>query len=167
MRKHVLREDADDALLRFLACMAPGTKEAGPPLRKAMTLDEMRVRIRPDRSLEDVRLDDAWNDVNGDGDATLAPVRAQPLAQNDETVALVVDPREELFVRAPEGQEPRLDDLAPREPLGEENLICSRKMRGVHAKQRDPFHCSEPDPELEQQRGRLGKADVEIPPARI
>src|SRR5580704_10091640 len=126
----------------------------------------MSVGVRPDGTIEYLRLHGARNDVNGYRHSPLAPVCSEPLAEGDEPVTLVVDAREESLERSPEGRETRLHDLASREPLGQENLACRGKVRRVDAKEWHSLHGTKPDAEFQKQRGGLGEAEVEIPPAR-
>ncbi len=168
MRQHVAGEDADDALLRLLARVSAGAQQARASLRQPLALDEMRVRIGPERPIEDVGLHGPRDHVNGHGDAPLAPVRPQTFAQDDQAVALVVDAREEALERLLEREEkPGLDQIVLLQLLGQEHLVRRRQVRRVHAEQRGALHLAQPDAELEEHRGRLREADIEVPPARI
>ena len=146
--------------------MAASTEQPCTALREADAL-QVRVRILPDRPIEHARVDGAWNDVNGNGDSPVEPIVAQPLAEDDEAVATVVHVREEVLVRPPEGKEASLEGLVLGEPLGEEGLVCRGKVRRVDAQKRHSFRLAQPNSELEQHRGRLREANVEVPSLRI
>ena len=123
----MLREDADDAVLRLLARVAPGAEEARAALRSAVGVHPVRVRVGAERAIEDLGLHGARDDVDRRGDAALAPVRAQALAQDDEPVALVVDAREEALERALQREmNARLQEVVLRELLREEDVVGRR-----------------------------------------
>src|SRR5262249_7260897 len=156
-------EDADHAVLRLLTRVAAGAEEARPALREALSLDEVRVRVRAEGAVEDLGLHGARDDMDGRRDAALAPVRAEALAEDHQTVALVVDAREEPLVRLRERhQHAGLKELVLRELLRQEHVVRGHEVRGVDDEERDALHLSQPDAELEEERGRLREYDVEV-----
>jgi hypothetical protein len=82
-RRDVLREDADDPVLRLLARVTTGAEQA----RRARTdratrrRAEVHVGIGAERLVEDLGLHRARDDVDRRGDAALTPVVAQAVAQ--------------------------------------------------------------------------------------
>jgi hypothetical protein len=132
VRQDVLREDANDPVLRLLARVPPGAEQAWPTLREPLLLDEVRVRVGPERAVEDLGLHRPRDDVDGRRHAALAPVRAQPLAEDDEPIGLVVDAREEPLVRTRQRhQHARLQELVLRQLLRQEHVVRGHQVRRV------------------------------------
>src|SRR5262249_55160518 len=154
--------------LRLLARVPAGAEEARAALERGTAGHQVPVRIVTQRLVEDVGLDGARDDVDGRGYPALPPVGPQALAQDDQAVALVLDAREELLERALQRQvDARLEDVALRELLREEHVVGRDEMRSIYAQKRHTLHLPQPDSELEEERRRLGEADVEIPAIRI
>src|SRR5262249_28993229 len=112
--------------------------------------------------------DGARDDEDGSFHTALSPVSLQPVAEDDQAIALVVNVTKKFFERSLQRVVHGLVDSRNLGPaLRKQHVVRRDEMRRVHAEQGYALHFSEPEPELDEQRAGLCENNVEIPPVDI